>query len=140
RGVPGHIRLQLVEPDALAVQVSGDVFRVAPRIEVDIVVVEQRDVEFLAVVEEAAVVEGNAGRSGIPPPAFRPFADLLALSVLLATRPASDGPDVAADAVARFEDGDVVAELDQLPGRRAAARNGAEYDHLGALTVAVHLW
>ena len=81
--------------------------------------------------------EGQTPRSAIHIQTFVEVADLLVAALELDVLGAlARGPVQAADALARFDDANVVAELAEFVGRDQTRHTGAKDDHLvlGRLT------
>ena len=87
--------------------------------------------EGAAVAEHGLVVAGQAGGAGVEIFAVREVADLLGAVGHVDAGAAADAPVAAADAVARFDEGDAVAGLAEFPGGDEAGDAGAEHDDAG---------
>ena len=95
------------------------------------------DTELPAIAEHRLMGARDARRAGIPVHLGIEFAQLPGAVVHVEAGAAPDAPVAAADAVARFQDGAIVAGLAELIGGRQSRDAGAEDDDLGAVRLAL---
>ena len=91
----------------------------------------ERDTELPAVTNHRLMMTGQPRCARIPIELLIEFADLPRAVRHLDRGPAPDGPIAAADAIARFEHGAIVAGLAEFVGGRQASNSGPEHDYLG---------
>src|SRR5665213_4405927 len=123
---------------AIALRLAAErVVRVDIGVVIDLDERLERDFEALAIIEQRAVVIGNAPRAGIDVEAGIEGAILREAAELDIAVAAAQGPAPPAGAPAIFEDLHFVAGLAQLERRYHAGNPGAEDQHRGALRIAV---
>ena len=123
---------------AIALRLAAErVVRVDIGVVIDLNERLERDFEALAIIEQRAVVIGNAPRAGIDVEAGIEGAILREAAELDIAVAAAQGPAPPAGAPAIFEDLHFVAGLAQLERRHHAGKPGAENQHRGALRIAV---
>ena len=111
-GVADHVGLHFAQADALACQRSDALALVVEVRGLGFVDEDlKRDVELLAVLEDAGVEVGDAPRSRVEVHAFVEGADLALAADFRVFRALAHGPRDATDPFARFEHAHVVSEF-----------------------------